>query len=176
MKSVVQVVRQVSDKKVIAHRDRDYLLDDEVVDWKARVVELGCEPFVTEGHDIEAYYTSKAYLLDVWPAAKDGQVDIDLVLNKAIDELTPDSIGDYVNGRIEVEKKKGNAGGLDAGKISVEAARKSRESPLSIIKGKKLLGRLRKISQEEYEFTIPVATSATLVEQQLTSVLNRLPK
>ena len=53
------------DTKVIIHRDRDFMTDDEVV-WTEQVIEsCGAIPFITEGSDIEDYFQVSEHLAEL---------------------------------------------------------------------------------------------------------------
>lgn len=54
--------------KVIVHRDRDFMTDEEVQLVSNKIAECGAIPYVTEGSDIESYFVKSSHissLLDV---------------------------------------------------------------------------------------------------------------
>lgn len=50
------------ERTVIVHRDRDFMTDDEIADWRERIVELGFIPFITNGSDVESYFINRDHL------------------------------------------------------------------------------------------------------------------
>lgn len=42
--------------KVILHRDRDYLNEDEIQDYRTRIENTGMACFITEGTDVESHF------------------------------------------------------------------------------------------------------------------------
>jgi len=55
LKPLVKIIQSTNTKaKLVLHRDRDCLTEDEVELWKKHVRALGVEPFLTQGRDIEA--------------------------------------------------------------------------------------------------------------------------
>lgn len=54
-----------------------------------------------------------------------------------VEDLRETAIQDYVNGRIDIERKAGNAAGINPGQLAVRANLKFNDDPLALIKGKK---------------------------------------
>lgn len=48
--------------KVIVHRDRDFMTDDELEKVITRIEEVGADCYITEGSDIESYFVGAAHL------------------------------------------------------------------------------------------------------------------
>lgn len=167
---LMNAMRELTDKKVIAHRDRDYLTNDEMQIWKQRVIELGCEPFVTAGTDVESYFCTEAYVNASWPG---HAAEVRDLLRRVREELNEDSIGDYVNGRVEIERKSGNAKGLDPGALAIAGHRLSAAEPGCLIKGKKQLGRIRKLMQDEHQISLGGLADKSLISADLRSILKR---
>lgn len=51
--------------KIVLHRDRDYLTDQEANDWATQVRNLRVEPFLTDGPDIESCFLVPAHLAEL---------------------------------------------------------------------------------------------------------------
>lgn len=61
--TVARFVHEISPTtKVIIHRDRDFMTDEEIKRAIARVEEVRAKLFVTEGSDIESYFTSAEHV------------------------------------------------------------------------------------------------------------------
>ena len=53
------------DTKIVIHRDRDFMTDDEV-GWNSELIQSsGAIPFITEGSDIEYYFIVSAHLAEL---------------------------------------------------------------------------------------------------------------
>lgn len=48
--------------KVVIHRDRDFMTDDEVRSVSDKISEFGAIPFVTEGSDVESYFVCSRHI------------------------------------------------------------------------------------------------------------------
>lgn len=48
--------------KVVIHRDRDFMTDDEVILIESSIVICGAIPFITEGCDVESYFLAPSHL------------------------------------------------------------------------------------------------------------------
>ena len=79
-----------ADLKVIIHRDRDYLSDEEVDNLDKRVRKHGFIFFVTTGVDIESIYLQPSHILDLYPAL--SQEEIEKIISKATDECRGQSV------------------------------------------------------------------------------------
>ncbi len=118
LRPLLKLIRSANTKaKVIVHRDRDFLTEQEVESWKTEIRSLGAEPFVTKGRDVESYFIDEAYLVE----SNDGlsiQQFTELIESLTIRERL---VAEYVNGRIDIERSKGNTGSINHGKLAVEA-------------------------------------------------------
>jgi len=47
---------------ILIHKDRDYLSEEEVSDWKKSITDLDIFPFVTQGTEIEYYYINPKHI------------------------------------------------------------------------------------------------------------------
>jgi energy-coupling factor transporter ATP-binding protein EcfA2 len=61
--TVARFVHEISPKtKVVIHRDRDFMTDEEVTRAATRIEEVHAKLFVTEGSDIESYFTTPEHV------------------------------------------------------------------------------------------------------------------
>lgn len=79
-----------NDLKVIIHRDRDYLSDEEVDILEKRVKKHGFIFFVTTGVDIESIYLHPEHILELYPAITNDVLDE--IIKKATDECRDQSV------------------------------------------------------------------------------------
>jgi hypothetical protein len=104
--------------KIVVHRDRDYLTDDECNIWVTEIRKMNSEPFITTGVDIESHYLSADHLAKLNNVPKD---EIEKILAEATDNGMDTSVEKYVNGRTDIEKKAGTFGKLNVGKLAASA-------------------------------------------------------
>jgi energy-coupling factor transporter ATP-binding protein EcfA2 len=64
--TVARFVHEISpNTKVVIHRDRDFMTDEEVTRAVARVEKVQAKLFVTEGSDIESYFTTPEHVANL---------------------------------------------------------------------------------------------------------------
>jgi AAA domain, putative AbiEii toxin, Type IV TA system len=127
--------------KIIVHRDRDYLKDAEVNDWKVAVRALGAEPFLPTNVDVEAHFLVPAYLEEVNPGTSEEEWR--RLVNEALAACRDDSVEHYVNGRIDIARAAGAYASVNPGALALEAARAVDEDLVRWSHGKTVLKRLR---------------------------------
>lgn len=140
LRTIIDHSRRISRARIIVHRDRDFLDEMEVEEWKTNVREMQCDPFVTEGVDIESYFVNDNYLSSAnnnWSAA-----EFNAEIFSIIKDVFEEACEHAVNSRLDWERKRGN------NRVNVGAlARKMRESvngaPLANVSGKRILRHLR---------------------------------
>lgn len=146
LKPLVKMIQKTNSRaKVVVHRDRDFLSDKEVEEWKSEVRKISAEPFVTERRDIESYFLNEDFLHEanaVVPKAKFGAL-----IGKAVDKLKRSTQEDYVNGRIDILKKSGQS--VNAGAIAAEGVEAIDANPKRFA-GKAVLKSLRAEFQDEF--------------------------
>jgi hypothetical protein len=120
LQPLVKVIRSTNPKaKVIIHRDRDFLTDEEVETWKAGVRALSVEPFVTKGRDIESYFIDPKVLAELNPES--SVADLEKLVAEVGEQLKAELVADYVNGRTDLARKSGKSSSLNPGALAVEA-------------------------------------------------------
>lgn len=126
---------------VIVHRDRDFLLDDEVKSWQIAIRNLKAEPFVTHGTDVESHLASPDHLasLNAGVSADDFRQQIE----DAAKSINDDLVAAYVNGRISIERENGNSGRINHGKLAASAPKELENNPQRLRHGKLLLRAIR---------------------------------
>jgi hypothetical protein len=162
---LVKQIRSTTQSPIVVHRDRDYLDPDEVETWKVGIRALNAEPFVTERTDIEDYFVSDHVLENL--TEEIPGFDLGAVKDQMIRQCQEQAIQDYVNGRIDIERKAGNAARLNHGQLAVQANRKFREDPCSMIKGKKKRKWLRDYCQNELGVRLDDRINERLIRDEL---------
>jgi len=107
-----------SSAKIIVHRDRDYLTDEECSKWETEIRNMGAEPFLTIGVDIESHFLCAKHLAMLNDKT---ELEMEELLQKATDACRDLSIEKYVNGRTDLAKKTGTFGSLNLGQMATMA-------------------------------------------------------
>lgn len=148
LEPLVRQIRQITQAVIVVHRDRDFLLPLEAAGWQEDIRAIAAEPFVTQEKDIEGYFVSDEALRRY--CAPIDNLDADLLLERISDGQEDAIIAEYINGRIDVERKNGNVGRVNHGQLGAEAARIARQDPRGAMKGKTKLRRVRHILQTDF--------------------------
>lgn len=160
------------DAKIVVHRDRDYLTEEEAADWETRIRNMGADPFLTHGVDIESHFLNAEHL------AKLNGIDVKEIsaLLIATTKASRDvSVEKYVNGRTDIEKKKGTFGKLNIGQLATEASRKVDSDPARYRHAKTILRDIRRQFQETHECNLKVMErSDSLNVDELSTLANKL--
>ena len=120
LRPLVNVIRGSNPSaKIILHRDRDFLTDEEVESWRTEVRAFNVEPFVTRGRDIESHFIDAKYLAGANPTVSESEFD--KLIDTAAKTMQQQIVKDYVNGRIDHLRKGPKPGAVDPGAIAVEA-------------------------------------------------------
>jgi hypothetical protein len=166
----VNLIHKTNSKaKVVVHRDRDFLSDDEVEQWKVEVRKLGAEPFVTIGRDVEAAFINAAHLSQLNSEMK--LKDFEALIKRVGEEINLATQADYVNGRIDVLRKKGLQ--VNAGAISAEATKAIAENGRRFY-GKAVLRAIRNQFQKEHSKNLVVyEQSEVLKDDSLVAIAQK---
>ena len=164
LEPLIKQVKSNSNAAVLVHRDRDFLEPDEVEDWKVHVRSLGVEPFVTKQIDIEEYFVSEAILQHLENSIP--AFNCDEAYKEIIEHCKDEAIRDFVNGRVVIERMKGNAAKINHGDLAVSAHNKFRSSPLDLIKGKKKRAWFRGYFQMKFNLRFDREIDSTLIKDE----------
>ena len=143
LRPLVNVIHSTNPRaKIIVHRDRDYLSDREVNDWCRQVRALKVETFITDGVDIESHFLNPDHLAALNPdlSVSKFRTLLDEARTTKHDEL----VQNFVNGMIDLARKKGTYGKLNHGKLATDAQKIFKENNSTRFhKGKIVLTSLR---------------------------------
>ncbi|WAK04524.1 ATP-dependent nuclease [Methylobacter sp. YRD-M1] len=66
-KVAIQLTKELlrDNQKVVIHRDRDFLTEDEAAAWENEVKKFGVVPYITEGSDLEMNFIHKDHLAEL---------------------------------------------------------------------------------------------------------------
>ena len=109
--------------------------------WSTDVRNLGVEPFVTNGSDVESHFLSAKHLAAVNSGV--SEADFQCLLDAAVAATRDSSIQHLVNGRIDVERAKGTQASINHGKLAVDSQKLYDQNPVNLSHGKTLMKRLR---------------------------------
>lgn len=159
--------------KIVVHRDRDYLTDDEGNEWSTKMREMGAEPFLTDGVDVESHYLNAQHIADLncLPLA-----DVETLINDVTNNCITVSVEKYVNGRTDLEKKNGTFGKLNLGQLAAGAQGLIDRDKGRYRHSKTVLKALRSKFQEMYGVNMKVISiTEHLRSDDLANVASKLP-
>jgi len=160
------------DAKIVVHRDRDYLTDNEAVQWETEIRNMNADPFLTMGVDIESHFLNAAHLSELNNSAEG---EFQTLLDGATQTARDTSIEKYVNGRTDIEKKAGTFGKLNVGHLAASASKIVDGSPERYRHAKTVLKCLRHTYQEKYHVNLKVMeASSHIVVDKLSTLAKKL--
>lgn len=127
--------RKRPDQIIVLHRDRDFLNQVEIDDYKTRIGDDKTRIFIPEKNDLEAYFLREKHFLSVYPEYTVD--DYNDVINSAISERKTDLLEKLINTRIDSLRKRGEK--VNEGAIAVECSKMFDQDPLACSHGKLLL-------------------------------------
>lgn len=143
--------RHAPTTKVLLHRDRDYMSEEEMMDYKKNMENAGMICFFTKGTDIESYYLSPEHINKIYPAISMERAR--QIVEESIQENESKSIELFINSRINIEnhkkRKDKNAKEPNPGEISRDANDKYQHNPNYYCYSKAVFGTLRGKIQRE---------------------------
>ncbi len=158
--------------KIIVHRDRDYLTDNEVEKWVAQIRNMKTEPFLTTGVDVESHFLNARHLGALNNVDED---EMQQMIDAATSACCDTSIEKYVNGRTDIEKKAGTFGKLNVGSLAAGASRVIESDTERYRHAKSVLRQLRQEFQQEKGSNLRVIeASEHLATGQLIALAKKL--
>lgn len=137
--------------KILVHRDRDYLSNDEVQEFVDGHRSCGLQVFVTAGTDVESHFIDVDHLAEV------TQLDVsevDVLVQDATSETKEDSLDAFSRAEMEREKDArraaGKSGDPSPNQVTQACGAQFEADPGKYRHGKKTLKALRRLIQERY--------------------------
>lgn len=121
--------------KIIVHRDRDYLTNEEIQSIKEKLEKEGIFLWVPQGTDVESVFANAEHLNDIFPNI--SKEDATEIIDKAISETSEKSIRSFVN---YVANKKESR---DYRQVNQECERLYNENVKRYFYGKKVIGLIK---------------------------------
>ena len=175
LQPLIQTIKELNENAVIiVHKDRDYHTDLEIRNWEAQIRNMGAEPFVTDGVDIESHFLNPEYLASVNPDLSLDEAKS--LIQTSMDTSYNDSIGHYFNGRCDIEKKARTFGMLNPGNLAAQVPQVYGSDPNRYCHSKTVMANLRQLFQEQFHRNLQVRTPSPLIcSQALSSIVRRVP-
>lgn len=159
--------------KIIVHRDRDYLTDSEGNEWCVKMREMGAEPFLTDGVDVESHYLNAHHIatLNALPPQ-----EVEALINDVTDNCIHISVEKYVNGRTDLEKKNGTFGKLNLGQLAAGSQSVIENDKERYRHSKTVLKLLRSEFQKRYGTNVKIINvTEHLRSNHLATIASKLP-
>jgi hypothetical protein len=160
--------------KIILHRDRDYLTDEELETIKTKVESANILFFSTSGTDVESYFINASHINQIYPQIETAKIQI--LVDEATAETRDDSVKKFINARnnIAVDNYYKNRGERpDNGQISIDSIRDYDSNPIRYRNGKLVFKRLQNKLQHTLGGNINIInTSNVLTNSRLMELKN----
>ena len=121
---------------------------------------MGAQPFVTAEIDVEGYFCSDEYLMQTLDGS--SGIDMQLVKSQVAEGEAEKTIAQYVNGRLDQERKQGTIGKLNIGKLSSAASTQVASDPLKYMKGKRKLSKYRAVLHTQHALRLDIDRNLTI--------------
>lgn len=156
--------------KVIIHRDRDYLSDEEVLALDKRIRKHGFVLFVTTGVDIESLYLNPDHILELYPNI--DREDLEEIITKATNECREQSVDRLIDHTMSNEASPKNG----AYSKRIKELNKQYDDNVERFRyGKKVLGTVRsKIQRKIKENPDLVAETEHIQSELLCSIAKEI--
>jgi len=160
---LAQFIREhAPDTKIVVHRDRDFMTDQEVGEYTGKLSAAGIQALITTGTDIEAHLLNPQHLETIappMPAARIAEI-----INEVTIETREQSIERMTNSLVKAAQAKRNReGGTEPnyGAIAQEAQALYDANPVRYRLGKLVLGRVAARMQQELGRNVRCAQDST---------------
>jgi energy-coupling factor transporter ATP-binding protein EcfA2 len=175
LRPLVSMIRNIKPAAtIVVHRDRDFLNDAEVAAWKADVIKLKAESFVTQRIDIESHFVVPEYLASTNHGVSAEQFTA--LIADCLSETHDEMVASYVNGRTNIARQDRSVGALNPGSLAVEA-QKAISSQRDRFVSKSTLKALRPKFKAAYNRSLLVgATSPLLKYDELDQIAKKVKK
>lgn len=174
LRPLIDMIKELNrNAMLIVHKDRDYHSDEETNQWQQTVRSMGAEAFVTRGVDIESHLLNHEYIAALNPSLTLMQA-ADLI-NRAMVGTRDDSIRNYVNGRIDIERKAGTYGKLDVGALATKVPQLYDRDPKRYCHSKTVVSKVRQLFQTEHALNLQLYKKSDYIsDPTLASIVQRV--
>jgi energy-coupling factor transporter ATP-binding protein EcfA2 len=135
--------------KILVHRDRDYLTNDEVNDYVEKLRRANIECFITVGTDVESHFLSAEHVNNLYSQIATERVNE--LLSQATRNTEDKSKKKFINSRTQMAKKMCRQVGAEPnnGEIAMEAINSYEQDISRYRHGKSVIGPFKASLQEE---------------------------
>jgi hypothetical protein len=163
LRPLLKIVQEKNKKaKLIVHRDRDYLSDDDANKWEESLRSLGVEPFLTVGVDIESHFLIASALVSANPTL--DLPSAEALLQEAYSKTVEKCVEKYVNGKTDLARKAGQYAKVNPGALAVEANKAISTNPKRFAHGKTVLTKVRELYREANNLDLKTFQVSSLIE------------
>ncbi|MDL1862638.1 chromosome segregation protein SMC [Betaproteobacteria bacterium PRO7] len=172
---LAQFIREhAPNTKIVVHRDRDFMTDQEVDEYRRKLAAAGIEAFITTGTDIESHLLDPQHLSTIAQSMPTERIAE--IVNEVTAETRELSIERMTNSLIKAAQARRNReGGAEPnyGAIAQEARARYDADPVRYRVGKLVLGRVAARLQHELGRNVRCAQdSAALRVPELVQLAN----
>jgi len=161
--------------KIILHRDRDYLTDDELRIIKTKVESANILFFSTNGTDIESYFINPNHINQLYPSI--DRAVIQNLIDDATTETRADSVTRFINSRNQIASELFYRNGGDRpniGQISFDTTNLYDSNPERYRNGKLVLKRLHSKLQQAIGENIKIINNSSVLTNPSLSELKNI--
>jgi AAA15 family ATPase/GTPase len=151
--------------KILIHRDRDYLNDEEVQNYKDSIKKANMKCFVTEYTDIESNFIDAKHINALYPSVSVNEAQ------ELIDEVTTEtekkSIEKFINNRTSIEQRKSRKEGnrtINHGKLSFKCSEEYKKNIIRYRHGKTVFKALKQKLQTRVRSNINLVNESSFLK------------
>jgi ABC-type cobalamin/Fe3+-siderophores transport system ATPase subunit len=162
---------------VMVHRDRDYLTDEEVLQYSNSINKecSGAFVFVTAGTDLEAHFLNAPHISSLDAKVQPSQVDG--LIERSTEASAEYSIKKFINTRVQIEgaEKRKIGQQLDHGEVALRCQQEYLANASRFRHGKRVFRKLKDLLQSEHKVTVnPLQKSSHIASVELSDVAKRI--
>lgn len=159
------LAKKYPDAWVVIHRDRDYLTEEKVGEFRGKVLKAGHEFYITRGVDIEGQFINAGHVNTLYPAI--SYSDAELFIKQSTDEAKADSTSRLIDQYFKNEKPEKQA----YTKKFAELHEQYESNQERYRYGKKVIGHLKaKIQQRIRKHPDLLQSSAHIIDDELAKI------
>lgn len=134
---------------VVVHRDRDYMSEGEVEEYRNSLQRVGINVFVTVGNDVESHFVDAAHIAHLYPAVATERANV--LINECLADRREAILEKFTNTIHERKLRESYRGGdkPNPGAIARQCRRDYDNDPRAYLHGKIVEGALRGRVQAE---------------------------
>lgn len=133
--------------KILVHRDRDYLSQEQAEIWETQIRKQKVEPFLTRGVDIESEFLDPNHLSEL---NEPNVLDFVALISEARKDVHVICVKKAVNGTLDILRKTGDAAKTDMGDLATQTPKDLASDPERFYHGKTVLKRLKVLFKEKH--------------------------